>query len=165
MYFPLDAKAPRLFGQTGKTESAASPIMRGMQANALDLMTQHPFQPGFMLFADFDFRPVLAVERRYQRDGSLIQPRPRIGLAYPVFAFGEQGRPLLARNAHEIRNFRAEPIRHLEGGQIGLPDGVNQGGHEFRLADYASAARSVRAGFPSPPAIERAPNGRNDLCL
>ena len=82
------------------------------QADVFELVGNHPFQPALVLVRQLDFGLVLAVQWRNDVYHAILEPLAGVCLLDPVFPLAQHRNALFARNAHEIRNFVPESIRH-----------------------------------------------------
>lgn len=124
----------------------------------LDAVLRHPFQPGFLLFAEFDLRLASAIQRRDEVKHPFFQPLPCLGRGDPILAVSERRDPRFRRQTHEIRNLGPKTVRHGKGGQFGPADGMDQNRHKavyyeevqdgkvawVSLTDGVGAANDVR---------------------
>src|SRR5579872_382195 len=73
------------------------------QPHVFDLAFDHPFQPGFLFFRDFDLGFGGTVERRHDSKNAVVERDLCICQTNPIFAGRQLGNVAFPRNRHEIR--------------------------------------------------------------
>src|SRR5688500_11288101 len=96
----------------------------------LDFVLDHPVEPCFLFFGNFDFHGVCAIEWGDESNDALVVETAGVFMPHPPFSFRDRFRHAgFSGLCDEVRDIMSESRRHLKWRKFWLLDGADEDRH------------------------------------